>query len=288
MKEEKEIVLITGANSFIARHLHPILEENYVVKFLTRSPTQENEYRWDIARDLLDENALDDVQYIVHLSGSKFNDGTPFTEERMNTVYQSRIGAANLLRKKLKERGQKLKSFISASAIGYYAFNDNLLEIDERGNKGTGFGADLSEDWEKAADLFKSEDVAEHVAKIRVPIVMGNDGGIFPVFKDKIAAKPDRADQEVLSSYPWNHVDDMAGIFAHALTHQLHGVYNAVAPEPITLQDVFKAIANQLAGTDYKIEPFEGQRLIAKKIMDSGYSFKYPTIQSAVQDLIPG
>ncbi|MCW3161756.1 NAD-dependent epimerase/dehydratase family protein [Chryseobacterium oryctis] len=131
----KETVLITGANSFIAGHLIQILKENYNIKLLTRSPRESNEFKWDVHEKTIDDKALEGVDYIVHLAGSKLNDGTPLTLERKKLVYESRIGASDFLREELKKRGHKLKAFVSASAIGYYGFQERTLEIDENGKK---------------------------------------------------------------------------------------------------------------------------------------------------------
>ncbi len=282
----KPTVLITGANSFIAKHLSNILKEKYNLKYLTRTPKADNEFAWDLENWTIDEKALDDVDYIVHLSGSKLNDGTPLTPERQQLVRDTRIGAANFLREKLKARNQILKSFVSASAIGYYGFTDNQLAIDENGARGSGFGADLSEDWEKAADLFKSEKVAEHVSKIRVSLVLGNDGGIFPMYKNLINGHPEAAQKTNPGVFLWNHVEDMAGIFAYAVEQNLDGVFNSVAPEPASTQDVFKAISNEMNGTDFPISAFEGQHLVSDKIINAGYQFKYPNIEQAVKNLV--
>lgn len=283
----KHTVLITGANSFIAKHLIPLLQDKYHIKLLTRNPTAPNEYAWNLENWTIDEKALDDVDYIVHLAGSKLNDGSPLTEERKKLVYDSRIGATTFLKDKLKARNQQLIAFVSASAIGYYGFNDNSLTIDEDGNRGVGFNADLSDDWEKAADKLKTEGVAQHVSKIRVSLVLGNDGGIFPHYKDIIKTNPAVANQKNDGGYPWNHVDDMAGIFAFAIAQNLDGVYNSVAPTPASMQDIFKAIANQTHLTKHAITPFNGQHLVSTKIIAAGYQFKYPTITEAVNNLIP-
>ena len=282
----KQTVLITGANSFIARHLIPQLAGKYNIKLLTRTPEAANEFAWDLESWTIDEHALDDVDYIVHLAGSKLNDGTPLTEQRQKLVYDTRIGAANFLRKELQKRGQKLQAFVSASAIGYYGFTDSTEEIDENGNKGKGFGAELSDDWEKAADQFKTDGVAEHVSKIRVSLVLGHDGGIFPLYKNMVLQDPSVAQQPNGASYPWNHVEDMAGIFAFAVENNLDGVFNSVAPQPASLQDIFKVISNELKGTDYTIAPFKGQHLVAHRIVEAGYTFKYPEISAAVQDIL--
>lgn len=282
----KQTVLVTGANSFIAKHLVPVLENNYQVKLLTRTPHADNQYRWDLHNKTIDETALDNVDYIVHLAGSKLNDGSPLTAERKKLVYDTRIGAADFLREKLKARNQKIKGFVSASAIGYYGFTDRTIEIDESGEKGMGFASDLCEDWEKAADRFKADKIAGHVSKIRVSLVLGNDGGIFPSYENMIKSNPQIVLQPNPGAYPWNHVDDMAGIFAFAVENNLDGVYNSVAPQPASMQDIFKAIANNVTETSYTISPFHGQHLVAHKIINAGYVFKYPNIEEAVNNII--
>jgi uncharacterized protein (TIGR01777 family) len=282
----KETVLITGANSFIARHVVTLLKNDYKIKLLTRTPQAAHEYAWNLAERTIDERALDDVNYIIHLAGSKLNDGTPLTPERKQLVRDTRIGAAHFLREKLQEKNQKIKSFVSASAIGYYGYTDLTLEIDENGEQASGFGGELCADWEKAADLFKTNQVAEHVAKIRVSLVLGNDGGIFPIYKHTVLSNPNIALQSNPESYPWNHIDDMAGIFAFAVTNHLDGVYNSVAPVPASLQDIYKILANQTAHMHFEIQPFTGQHLVSHRIVDAGYQFKFPNITSAITDLL--
>lgn len=281
----KETILITGANSFIATHLIPMLEKKYAVKLLTRNPVAPNEYGWNIEDGFIDDGALSGVNYIIHLAGAKLNDGTALTEERKRLIYESRIGGANLLRQKLQQRNQRIKSFVSASAIGYYGYQDDELAIDENGMKGFGFSADLCEDWEKAADTFKKENVADHVAKIRVSLVLGNDGGIFPIYKNLVTQQPAIAQQPNEGYFPWNHIDDMAAIFAYAVEHLLDGVYNSVSPQPASAQDIFKAIANELTDAHYTIQPFTGKHLVSDKIIKAGYTFKYPAIKDAVRNL---
>lgn len=255
------------------------------MKFLTRTPKTTNEFQWDVHNKTIQEGALDDVKYIIHLAGSKLNDGTPLTAERQQLVYESRIGAADFLREELKKRKQTIASFVCASAIGYYGYQDHSLEIDENGQKGMGFAANLSDDWEKAADRWKEDGTAKHVAKIRVSIVLGNNGGIFPMYKNLVAQNPNIASQPNESYVPWNHVEDMAGIFAFAVKNHLNGVYNSVAL-PASQQDIFVAISNELGGTSKEILPFSGQHLVSKKIQNEGYIFKYPTIYAAVKQLM--
>jgi uncharacterized protein (TIGR01777 family) len=282
----KQAVLITGANGFVARYLGKKLENAYNVKFLTRNPKAKNEFAWSLENRSIDEDALTDVDYLVHLSGSKFNDGTPFTEERKKLVYDSRIGASNFLREQLKVRGQKLKSFISASAVGYYGFNDDTNEIDENGHKAISFAADLCADWESAAKRFKDDGITSRVCIIRVPVVLGPKEGVFPLYLDQVSKNPKIADQDNHEVVSWNHVQDMAGIFAFAVQDGLDGIFNSVAPQPASLQNVYQAIVNKTKNLNYEVQPFKGKHLISNKIVDAGYTFKFPEIQQAVNDLL--
>lgn len=282
----KETVLVTGANSFIAKHLVPILQKNYRVKKLSRNPNSSDEYAWDPISKTIDQQALDDVQYIVHLAGAKLNDGSPLTHERQKLIRESRIGAADFLRNELTKRGQKLIAFVSASAIGYYGFTDKTLEINEEGEMGSGFTAELCRDWEMAADLFKTHNVADNVSKIRVSLVLGNDGGIFPSFQEAVKNDPLVIHEPRSSSFSWNHIEDMASIFAFAVQEKLNGVYNSVAPEPASTQDILKAISNETLDTFYHINPFHGKHLVSHKVVAAGFTFKYPNITDAVHDLI--
>ena len=283
---KRETVLITGANSFIAKHVVQHLQDQYHIKLLTRSPKADNEFKWDIATREIDERALDEVSHIIHLAGSKLNDGTPLTAERKELVYDSRIGAANFLRETLKQRKQTLDSFVSASAIGYYGFTDAAKEIDENGHKGMGFGAELSDDWEKAADRFKTDGIANRVVKVRVSIVLGKEGGIFPYYKEQVSKNPQAVNTASHSYVPWNHVEDMAGIFAFAVQNPIDGVFNSVAPEAASLKQIYQAIEQAQNEIEQDIPAYAGQHLVSHKIVEAGYQLKFPNIAKAVADII--
>jgi uncharacterized protein (TIGR01777 family) len=284
----KQTVLITGANGFIARHLAQELNKDYSVKFLSTHPKAENEFAWDLEKWVIDEKALEDVDYIVHLSGMKFDTSAPFTEEKKKKHYDSRVGASNFLKEKLAARGQKLKAFVSASAVGYYSFDDKTNEIDENGNKAANFAADLCADWESAAEHFKKDGIASRVSIVRVPVVLGSDGGMFSFYLSKSKEDPSLAEQQNNEPVSWNHIKDMAGVFAHLIKHDISGTFNAVAPMPASVQDLYKAIANKTQQSAYQLSPFSGKHLVSNKIIDTGYVFKYPDIQIAVNSIVDG
>lgn len=288
----KEIVLITGSNGLVATHTAKVLGDDYEVRFLTRSPKRANEYKWDPMSREIDEKSLEGIRYIIHLSGAPLYDGTPLTEERKKLIWGTRVGASELLLEKLKNKNIKLKAFISASALGHYAFTDETMTIDESGNVADSFEAELTTGWEKMADQFKVENVAERVVKLRICLVLGADGKLFLQFKNQLVSNPDKfRDTEGSTYFPWVHADDMGGMFAYAvINNTLDGVFNTTAPEITSQQAIFKLMYyfynHDKKSFDNTDTTFLGKHLTSAKIMDAGYQFKFPNIKSAIEDLM--
>lgn len=288
----KETVLITGGNGFVAKHISQLLEKDYQVRFLTREPQAPNQYSWDIPQKQIDGKALEGVDYIIHLSGSKIYDGKPLTEEKKQMARDTRIGAAELILSRLEERKQSLKAFISASSMDYYDYTDQQLAIDERGNQGNDFGAILAEDWEKAADRFKEKKVAERVVKLRFSTVLGKEGGMFAGMKNRLAKDPETyKDAQGNAYFPWVHIDDLGKMFLFAMQNKtLEGVFNTATPEA-TNQAIVKKLMyfiDQHKAEDFKqLNPsYEGKFMSSAKIVQAGFRFTFADIKSALQDLM--
>lgn len=115
----KEVVLITGANGNLAKQATKALEDNFQIKLLSRKPKLSNEYLWDIDKQYIDPNSLKDVNHIIHISGASIS-AKRWTTKRKQEIFSSRVNSAKLLLKQLSVRGQKISTFISASAVGYY------------------------------------------------------------------------------------------------------------------------------------------------------------------------
>ena len=101
--------------------------------------------------------------------------------------------------------------------------------------------------------------------------------------------------------FPWVHVDDVAGIFAHALENDhVTGVLNAVAPQTSRNTDFTRAFADALTrpalvtvpgvalklvlGSERAAMLLEGQKVIPKRTLESGYRFKYPLLSQACRE----
>ncbi len=288
----KEIVLITGANGFIAQHVASILSRQYDIRFLSRNPKHPNEYRWDLTEKYIDEKALEGVDYIIHLAGYRLYDGEPVTPERQELARNTRIEGSKLLFETVKKQSIKLKAFISASAMGYYGFTDDKQAIDETSEKGTGFIAEWVSEWEKQADLFKEEGLAGRIVKHRICMVLGKDDVTFLSLKKEMEDNPEAAKSTEDKTYlPWAHVEDIAGMFAFAVTNKtLNGAFNTTAPEVTTREAFLKKMyyfrRKEMDACKNVDLSYDGKYITSEKIVNAGFVFKYPNIDSALENLM--
>ncbi|WP_270090488.1 TIGR01777 family oxidoreductase [Sphingobacterium sp. SYP-B4668] len=298
----KEIILITGANGFIANNLSKILKAQYELRYLTRHVKRDGEFKWDIASGEVDRNAFANVNHIIHLSGASIFDKR-WTDKQKQLLRSSRIDASQLLLDTLQSLGQRIKTFISGSAMGYYGMTTSKHIFHEQDPPGDDFLANLTKDWEAKADLFNSTKVADRVVKIRTSIVLAHDGGSLPLLikLSKYYANP------VLGSgqqyFPWIHIDDLIHIFEYALRQpSVIGAVNAAASEHITNRQFTHRLAKhlhkkvvlpavpapviKLALGQQADMILNGSRISNSKIMQLGYRFKFPVLDDALHDIL--
>ncbi len=299
---KKEIVLITGANGTVAKMLTKLLEKEYSLRFLTRKKQKNNEYEWNDKAGGIKMEALKDVQHIIHLAGAGIAD-KKWTKERKKVIYSSRVDTAKLILKHLEKYNIKIKSFISASAVGYYGTVTTEHIFTENDSKGNDFLSKVCEDWEKVAHSFSEKGVAERTVILRFGVVLSKQGGalakmISPI-KNYFGACVGTGKQYM----PWIHIEDLCGIVQYALHNaEIKGIYNTVAPEHITNKDFTKTATKILKKPlflpnvpqfvlklflgEMAVVALEGSRISAQKILEAGYKFKFPDLQKALKDLL--
>lgn len=298
----KEIVLITGAGGMIARELSKKLEKEYTVRFLTRKKKHDHDFEWDIKNGTIDESAFDDVSHIIHLAGANISEKR-WTDERKKELISSRIDSAGLLLKTLRKKNIKLKSFISASGINYYGTVTTHKIYSEEDPPGNDFLSEVVVLWERAADDFKEQNLAERVVKIRTAVVLSKEDGalkkMLPTIQYGIGSALGSGKQYM----PWIHIDDICSIYEAALKNtNIDGAYNAVSPQHTTNENLTKKIAEVLKKPLFmpNVPSFvlkllfgelsdallEGSRASAQKIMDTGFQFKFPDLKGALEDLL--
>ncbi|WP_404985675.1 TIGR01777 family oxidoreductase [Chryseobacterium sp. M5] len=298
----KEIVLITGASGAIARVLSKKLENQYSIRFLTRKKEAENEFEWDLENQIVDENAFENVSHIIHLAGANISEKR-WTEDRKKELISSRVDSAKLILNTLQKKNLKLKSFISASGINFYGTKTTDKIFTENDAPGNDFLSEVVVIWEKAADEFKEQNVAERVVKIRTAVVLSKNEGALAKMMTPIQfgiGSPLGSGKQYM---PWIHIDDICSIYEFALKNpEVEGSYNASAPQHTTNENLTKLIAKVLNKPLFmpNVPSFilklifgeladallEGSRASSEKIIKAGFEFQFPDLKMALEDLL--
>lgn len=298
----KEVVLITGANGMVAQELSKTLEKEYTVRFLTRKKQRDNDYEWDIKNGTIDETAFENVSHIIHLAGANISEKR-WTDERKKELISSRVDSAKLLLNTLKKKNIILKSFISASGINYYGTITTEKIYTEDDAAGNDFLSEVVVLWEKSADDFKEQKLAERVVKIRTAVVLSEKEGalkkMLPTINLGIGSPLGSGKQYM----PWIHVKDICSIYEFALKNpKLEGAYNATSPQHTTNENLTKKIAEvvkkplfmpnvpsfvlKLLFGELADALLEGSRASSQKIQEAGFQFKFPDLKAALEDLL--
>ncbi|TFH39399.1 MAG: TIGR01777 family protein [Bacteroidia bacterium] len=303
---ERGIILVTGGSGLIGRRLTAVLsKEGYEIRILSRKKVLvpgARVFKWDYRKEFIDSRALKGIDHLVHLSGASIAEGR-WTGERKREIIESRTLSAHLLFKELSGMGVRLKSFICASATGYYGAVPSDIIFREDDPSGHDFAAVTCEKWEAGAARFR--EIAERVVIIRTGIVLSCAGGmlgtILPAARAGFSPLPGNGRQWV----PWIHIDDLASIYLKAVTDtSTEGVYNAVSPEPATYSELIGKLEAISGRRIFKpVTPafilkiifgeksgilLTGSRVSPGKILNAGFSFSYPGLKSSLENLLAG
>ena len=301
-------VLITGGTGLIGTALtNALVQKGYDVIVLSRTNKSSNEKSitysvWDVTNQSIAEEAIKKADYIVHLAGANVGEKR-WTEKRKKEIVDSRVNTAQLLTKALREIPNKIKAVISSSAIGYYGPDPQMpnpkpfVETDPPFND---FLAATVQQWESAMQTVQES--GKRLVFFRTGIVLSNEGGAYAEFKKPLKfglAPVLGTGNQVIS---WIHIDDLVRLYIEAIENEnWNGVYNAVAPNPVSNQQLIQEITNQDKGFhitarvpsvvlkvvlgEMSIEVLKSTTVNSQKIQKQGFQFVFPTIQEAVASL---
>lgn len=242
----KKKVLITGGTGLIGKHLtEMLLEKGYEVTFLSRKKADiPSVFEWDIQKGYIADGALDDIHFLIHLAGANVSEGR-WTAKRKNVILNSRTESIRLIARKLSELQIRPAAFVSASGISYYGEDSGEARNTEKSPPGHDFLSHVTIEWEKAADEIAQLGI--RTVKLRTGIVISEAGGAIP--KMALPARfglgaPLGSGKQWIS---WIHIDDLCRMYIDALEKESwRGVYNAVAAQPVTNEDLTKKICETL------------------------------------------
>ena len=304
------IVLITGGTGMIGKAItRELLEKGYEVIVLTRNPNSKKNIQkpgltyagWNIKKQEIDLNAIAKADYIIHLAGAGIADKR-WTEERKKIIAESREKSGELLVNNLLNNPHHVKAIASASGIGWYGPDPqipNPQPFIEPDPVGTDFLGQTCKKWEDS--LNGLEDSGIRVVKYRTGPVLSLEGGMLAEFiqpvKFGIASILGNGKQVI----SWIHIDDIARMYIYALENEkLHGVYNAVAPNPVSNKTLVLQLAKTFKNNffvpvhvpsfvlkamlgELSIEVLKSTTVSSSRIKNTGFVFLHPSLESALK-----
>ena len=287
-------ILITGGTGLIGTRLCQQLHKlGHTLTVLSRKPETVPTF-CNAIRSLDEWQSTQHFDAVINLAGESIVDKA-WTEARKKVLWESRVGLTQSLVRCIEAADEKPRVFISGSAIGYYG-NTGDKTLDEGAHVGKDFGAQLCDEWEKAA-LASSV----RVCVLRTGLVLAPSGGflkkMLPAFKLGVGGSMGSGQQWM----SWIHIDDYIAVLIELLTNpNAQGAYNMTAPQPLTNQAFTEHLAKALNRRVFFSTPawvlqlllgeradllLGGQRVFPVRVTDLGYTFKYHDLDDTLQAL---
>lgn len=250
----------------------------------------------------ISKSPLPECEAVVNLAGENIlNPLKRWNEGFLQKLRDSRIETTKTLARKISEASNPPKVFVSSSAVGYYPPSDTKEYTEDSPPSSADALTTLCADWENSAKL--PDGCETRLVTLRIGVVLGRGGGviqqtIWPFWLGLGG---------ILGSgkqyFPWIHLDDMTGIIFHAMENDhVTGVLNAVAPQVVTNESYTKEYAgalwrpaifptpsfaiNFIFGQDRGKILLEGQKVIPKRTLETGYKFHYPELKQALAEIV--
>jgi uncharacterized protein (TIGR01777 family) len=298
-------VLITGATGLIGSQLTDLLlRNNYTVHYLTTSPlkihskTNYYGFYWNPQEGKIDENCIENVDVIVHLTGASIS--KRWTNSYKQEIIESRVLSANLLFGLLRKTPNQVKHFISASGTAIYPDSDINIYDEFSKEIDDSFLGNVVAKWEESANQFNLLNIK--VTKVRTGIVLSEKGGALLEMMKPIKIYVGSGFGSGKQMQSWIHLNDMANLYYFIIQNKVDGIINAVSPNPISNQELTKAIAKHLKRPLYlpnipqfvmklilgemSILLFNNKKILPKRALELGFKFQFSTIDEALKNII--
>lgn len=307
-------ILISGASGLIGSALlHELKSRGYEVIRLVRRPAPgPRELQWEPMREV-SPGLVSGFDAVIHLSGESV--AGRWTAEKKHSIRESRVVSTRNLASALVRAAKPPHTFLCASAIGYYGDRGDEV-LTEGSQSGTGFLPEVCREWEGATDPAMVAGI--RVVNLRFGIVLSREGGalkqmLLP-FRLGLGGRIGSGRQW----WSWIHIEDAISAILHILNTSventivgsrasspgaLKGPINLVSPNPVTNVDFTRALAHALRrpaflsvpafaaklafGEFAKEGPLASARVAPQKLLENGFEFRYPGLETALANLLP-
>jgi uncharacterized protein len=296
-------IIIAGGSGFIGRKLTEILVgEGHEIVILTRKEKQAEgkiKYIKWLGEGTSPENEIERADAFINLAGVSINEGR-WTEKHQKQIYQSRMTATNELVRIIAALPVKPSVFINASAIGIYPPSQNKVYTENSLEVADDFLGRTVHDWESNAARVMAHGI--RTVYMRFGVVLGKEGGALPLMVFPYKLFMGGTVGSGVQWVSWVHVTDVARAISFAIENdQLSGPVNVTSPYPKQMKDFGKTVGSVMHRPHWFPVPslimklmlgkksslvLEGQRVIPEVLMKSDFEFEFPSLESALVDLL--
>ncbi|MFT6748380.1 MAG: hypothetical protein ACI9XR_002565 [Flavobacterium sp.] len=297
-------ILVTGATGLIGSELVKILlKENHEVNYLTtskdklRSQKNYQGFYWNPSQNEIDADCIKGVNAIIHLAGASIS--KRWTTSYKKEILQSRLQTTHILYSLIKNNPNQVEHIISASGTAIYPDSYSNIYIESSQEIAKTFLGNVVVQWENAVDQFQELNLK--ITKIRTGVVYSSKGGALQEIIKPIKLGVGTAFGSGKQQQTWIHLTDIANLYAFVLNNQHQGVFNAVALEVVTNQELTEKIAKKLnkplflpnipkwvmaliLGDMHKLL-FDNKNILSKRALELQFKFQYPTIDAALDQI---
>ncbi|MGP9021192.1 TIGR01777 family oxidoreductase [Streptomyces sp. BR1] len=289
-------IAITGSTGLIGTALARSLraDGHEVVRLVRRRAQGPDEVEWDPKRQYVDAGALAGCEAVVHLAGAGVGDRR-WTAAYKKEIRDSRVLGTAALAEALASLDVPPKVLVCGTAVGYYG-DTGTRAVDESAPPGEGFLAGVCVEWEEAAA--PAQEAGIRTVFARTGLVVAREGGawgkLFPIFRAGLGGRMGNGRQY------WSFIalhDHIAALRHLIDTPDLSGPVNLTAPDPVTNREAtaamsrvlhrpalfpVPAVALRVVLGDFAEDVLGSQRVLPRRLLDSGFRFAFPTVDEAI------
>ncbi|XP_069817667.1 epimerase family protein SDR39U1 [Dendropsophus ebraccatus] len=297
-------VLIGGGSGFIGQALSQLLKSRgHQVTIISRQPGQQKITWADVSK-----NGLPPCDAVVNLAGEKvLNPLRRWTEQFKQEVIASRIETTRTITQAICQSPSPPHTWVVVTGVAYYPSSQTQQYSEDSPGGNADFLSRLVKDWENAAELSGTEGKpVTQLVKVRTGVVLGQNGGALPTMLLPFRLCLGGVVGSGKQPFPWIHIEDLCRLLCHTVEQQgkVSGILNAVSPSSVTdtNADFTGALSRALGRPAFLFTPgfvvqmlfgnerapmlLEGPRVIPQRTLQSGFSFLYPDLDSALAQLL--
>jgi uncharacterized protein (TIGR01777 family) len=298
-------LLVTGATGLIGKKILSLAQQkNFTVhylttqkKFLSNSETLRG-YYWNPEKGEIDSSCFQGVDTLIHLAGASIS--RVWTPKNKKTILNSRINTSRLLKKEMQRQNIKMKNIICAAAIGIYPNSLEETYHEESDTEANNFLQKVAVAWEEESRSM--EQFTKHLAIVRIGLVLAKEGGLLSKLTLPVRFFSGTAFASGKQWQSWIHISDLSRLFFTIAQKNWEGVFNAVAPNPVSQRTLIRQIGKVLKRPvflpnipAFVVKKIMGERAVlllgsqkvsADLVLSKEFVFEFPHLQEALVALL--